>query len=244
MKNNRLLGIAGFVVATLPAVALSQATWHPYVSEENGGPWALCPTSTEAVSGVRCRGSYCDEVGIRCQDLPADITVSGYHLSDSFSEEGGHIATSSSFGWYRSDSPNSHVCNWGQSDPGVVTGLRCTGSYCDNIQLECATPIATLNGRNEPVRFTNCSWSGWYSEEDPWFAYGATANQYIAGIECSGSYCDDKRYYVCRMEVVLNSCRDRCDGVAPAGCYCDDVCEQFGDCCPDYAVECGGAGQL
>lgn len=39
-----------------------------------------------------------------------------------------------------------------------------------------------------------------------------------------------------------NSCIGRCPGSqqAPAGCYCDAGCHQFGDCCPDRDQVCGG----
>ncbi|HEU4406435.1 MAG TPA: S8 family serine peptidase [Polyangiaceae bacterium] len=36
-----------------------------------------------------------------------------------------------------------------------------------------------------------------------------------------------------------NSCVNRCDLQAPAGCFCDDQCAQFGDCCPDKVATCG-----
>ena len=244
MKKKRVLSVIGFIVFTLPAVAFSQANWLPYVSEENGGPWALCAVDSEAVSGIRCQASYWDSVGLQCQDFPSGFFASDYRPSETYSEEGATTAVSVPIGWYRADKGNSHVCNWGRVDPGVVTGIRCTGSNCDNITLECATPTAVVNGHTEPVRFTNCSWSGWYSEEDPWFAFGTSSNKYIAGIECSGRYCDNKRYYTCSMEARLDSCRDRCDGRAPQGCYCDELCEQYHDCCPDYPVECGGAAYL
>jgi hypothetical protein len=35
-----------------------------------------------------------------------------------------------------------------------------------------------------------------------------------------------------------DSCENICGGQAPAGCFCDDQCEQFGDCCPDKQEEC------
>ncbi|HEU4410876.1 MAG TPA: hypothetical protein VFS43_36825 [Polyangiaceae bacterium] len=37
------------------------------------------------------------------------------------------------------------------------------------------------------------------------------------------------------------SCFGLCGG-ASEGCFCDDACEQFGDCCPDKFDVCGGAG--
>ncbi len=35
------------------------------------------------------------------------------------------------------------------------------------------------------------------------------------------------------------SCEDACGGSAD-GCWCDELCAEFGDCCDDYAAACGG----
>ncbi|HET6584530.1 MAG TPA: hypothetical protein VFG69_13805 [Nannocystaceae bacterium] len=37
----------------------------------------------------------------------------------------------------------------------------------------------------------------------------------------------------------IASCVDACGGQAAAGCWCDDQCTGFGDCCPDFATACG-----
>ena len=39
---------------------------------------------------------------------------------------------------------------------------------------------------------------------------------------------------------VVSSCEGYCGGQSPAGCYCDDLCSQYGDCCDDYVEICGG----
>lgn len=36
-----------------------------------------------------------------------------------------------------------------------------------------------------------------------------------------------------------NSCKASCGGQAPSGCWCDELCTGFGDCCPDYQARCG-----
>ena len=36
------------------------------------------------------------------------------------------------------------------------------------------------------------------------------------------------------------SCLGNCGGPASGGCYCDDLCTQYGDCCPDYQGCCDG----
>lgn len=35
-----------------------------------------------------------------------------------------------------------------------------------------------------------------------------------------------------------DSCEGRCGQQAPVGCWCDDLCQQYGDCCPDYEEKC------
>src|SRR5690606_31510190 len=37
------------------------------------------------------------------------------------------------------------------------------------------------------------------------------------------------------------SCVGKCGG-ASNGCYCDSLCTQYGDCCPDYEPVCNGGG--
>lgn len=35
-----------------------------------------------------------------------------------------------------------------------------------------------------------------------------------------------------------DSCADNCGVQAPGGCWCDELCASYGDCCDDYAEEC------
>jgi Somatomedin B domain len=37
----------------------------------------------------------------------------------------------------------------------------------------------------------------------------------------------------------IASCSGACGGQSAAGCWCDDQCEGFGDCCPDLQARCG-----
>ncbi len=36
----------------------------------------------------------------------------------------------------------------------------------------------------------------------------------------------------------VDSCVGNCGGQAPGGCYCDNLCQQYGDCCSDYVAVC------
>ena len=86
--------------------------------------------------------------------------------------------------WFSEEGASSRVCAG-----GVVTGLECSGKYCDNLRLECTT----LAGATPHA----CSWSAEVSDEQ-----GATtfpAGTYVAGVRCSGSYCDNKSFYLCSL---------------------------------------------
>jgi hypothetical protein len=41
---------------------------------------------------------------------------------------------------------------------------------------------------------------------------------------------------------VNSSGGDYCGQKSPDGCWCDDMCGQYGDCCPDYEQGCNGSG--
>jgi hypothetical protein len=69
---------------------------------------------------------------------------------------------------------NPAVCN------GLVSGLGCSGRYCDNVGLECTTPL----GLGEST------WSPYFSEEGS-AEYVCPEGQYVTGARCTGRYCDN-----------------------------------------------------
>lgn len=238
MRGNHVLSIVVVAAAVgIPATVAAAVSWTAWVSEEGGGPWAYCGPSNEAASGFQCSGSYCDDVRMKCETMPYGITVTGYHASATFSEENNGIGTVTSEGWYRYDNSYSEVCNYSGS-AGIVTGVRCTGSNCDNITLECATPMTHVEGVAEPAQLTNCAWTGWFSEEQAAMQYATGANKWITGVACSGSYCDNKSFYVCSLAAPPDSCVGQCGGYSAGGCWCDSACSTYGDCCSDYDYEC------
>ncbi|KIG19276.1 hypothetical protein DB30_03832 [Enhygromyxa salina] len=143
--------------------------WIGYTSEEY--PSLMCPNHY-AVRGFDCDGSYCDNVSPYCEEVGGTQIGSSY-WTDYFSEEG-------------SGYENEGHC-WGSNE--WMTGVDCTGSYCDNLSLRCTAFPGSKTG--------NCYWSGWYSEEQS--AFMAGNGYYIKGMECNGSYCDNKRYRYCRF---------------------------------------------
>lgn len=190
----------GLATACLLVSATASATsyWTSWVSEEGGGPVAGCNGTSEAASGAGCMGDYCDDVRLLCTTLPYGATVnpSSVYWSEWTSEETDGTTTHSSSGWYASDADNYHVCDW-SGTPGFVTAIRCSGSYCDDISIQCSQMSVHWVGLNLAVGATNCAWSAYYSEEQGSIDFGT--NRFIAGVMCSGSNCDNKSYYVCSM---------------------------------------------
>jgi hypothetical protein len=71
-----------------------------------------------------------------------------------------------------------------------MTGIECTGDYCDNVSLRCTH----LNAG----RIQNCGWTEWLSDESRWnvFLPGKVAN----GVRCLRDNCDLMRYFVCDLK--------------------------------------------
>ena len=78
------------------------------------------------------------------------------------------------------------VCDSGS----FVRSIQCTGKYCDNIKISCASfPDANL-GRTE--------WTPWISEEKG--TRNCSGNRYIAGLACRGKYCDNISLYCVELK--------------------------------------------
>ena len=161
-------------IKTVPAMGAAFAVAPTFISEE-GSAHNLCQYwgPSAMLSGLRCRGRYCDDLQIRCSNK-SNAQLSGEFWTDYFSEEQG-----------------MRTCAGGNR---VVTGIRCRGRYCDDIQLQCK------NLDNISINFSNCHFSLWVSEEGQGGAMGYEIlpdDTFPIGVECRGRYCDDKRVYYC-----------------------------------------------
>ncbi|GAB4560665.1 MAG: hypothetical protein Tsb0020_07550 [Haliangiales bacterium] len=134
------------------------------------GAPALTSGARFLTQGLRCSGRYCDDVGLLSVESGYAHTNSWW--TGNFSEEG----------------TNYRVCE----DNGFVTGLKCSGSYCDNLSLRCSQ----LD--NGGVR-TGCYWTAPISEESGG-RFVAPESMYVAGMRCSGRYCDSKSLYLCQAD--------------------------------------------
>lgn len=142
------------------------ARWTGYVSEESTTP-ATCSYGRAAI-GFECTGSFCDNIRMRCEDLPG--AQPGYSYWSP---------------WFEHDGLKQYTCpadEW-------ITGIQCWGDYCDNISIRCTSMQVWTTG-NE--LWHSASYGHGYSEENGPFI--APAGRFIAGIMCSGTHCDEKYY--------------------------------------------------
>ena len=125
----------------------------------------------EVVQGTHCTGGYCDNTALYCNYTGR---TNGWSTWQPYISEEGE------------GSADEAHCN---NTDMWMTGMSCTGGYCDNVSIRCTQMIGSSTG--------SCWWSGWYSEEQqPFFASSGT---FVKGIECDGDYCDNKRYHYCWM---------------------------------------------
>jgi len=90
--------------------------------------------------------------------------------------------------FHSEETPGASECPVNQA----VTGFDCSGSYCDNVRIECHN-----YGRSIPAAVN--AFSDWFEVgPPPGIASGfvkkshvCAANEKMTGIDCKGSYCDD-----------------------------------------------------
>jgi hypothetical protein len=91
----------------------------------------------------------------------------------------GHVPLLADY-WTPATSEEAGAASPAQCSSGLVSGLRCTGRYCDNVALKCSTD-ATLGER---------SWSPYFSEEGNGH-FICPEGSMVDGVRCSGRYCDN-----------------------------------------------------
>ena len=82
----------------------------------------------------------------------------------------------------------------------LVTGMKCEGRYCDNIQLRCSGNVGSSDGS---INTVFRQWRYYISEESPYtvfcrmseiqdyFPYSQPFYGFVTGVSCRGRYCDD-----------------------------------------------------
>ena len=141
----------------------NSSCWTAEVSEERGGEMS-CPQDM-AISGIWCEGSYCDNKFLQCS--PFGLSVQAQAPTKRISEE----------------APNSEFRVDRRDTPSILTGIKCTGDYCDKI----VGKVGYSHNRRVVTKTTG--WTPFTSEEQHYG--GCPKNEFVTGIKCKGSYCDE-----------------------------------------------------
>jgi hypothetical protein len=138
----------------------------PETSEEF--PPALCPAGKLA-SGVFCRGKYCDNVGLTCEDSSLRRRDGG-EFTSYFSEE---------FKGFMQCPPKT-----------VIAGFVCKGKYCDNVALWCAYVSPKFRTDIKTTKSVSEEQGGKLNFGNGRFAFS---------MRCYGKYCDNKKFRTGRL---------------------------------------------
>ena len=108
--------------------------------------------------------------------------------------------------------------------------------------IHCVTRTVPVGPMTKWIADGECNPTG--TCDAPLGGYTGECN---ATIPCSGPEwlcpCFDCSLENCQLPEGADSCEGYCGAQNPAGCYCDELCSQYGDCCSDYEEICGGGGQ-
>ena len=164
--------VRGFNEMILHKAGFPIAYWSQWTSDEL--PPAECAS---LISGIKCQGRYCDDVSIQCAGAEINIDQTTGEWTGEFSDP--------------PFSPSQRIC---PEDKPYATGVKCSGSYCDNMALQCS---ALANG--QPRIANDCYWTSRTISEENGGIYEFPPSTYLAGMQCEGSYCDNLRPYLCEV---------------------------------------------
>ena len=164
--------VRGFNEMILHKAGFPIAYWSQWTSDEL--PPAECAS---LISGIKCQGRYCDDVSIQCAGAEINIDQTTGEWTGEFSDP--------------PFSPSQRIC---PEDKPYATGVKCSGSYCDNMALQCS---ALANG--QPRIANDCYWTSRTISEENGGIYEFPPSTYLAGMQCEGSYCDNLRLYLCEV---------------------------------------------
>jgi hypothetical protein len=172
------------LVCAITAFATGVHAQEQWTSEERG---PINCTTGKLITDVYCKGRYCDDIGLSCsQSLQLGNIVEQYWTTQSVSEENGFIGCA----------PIDHER---ENNTRFLTGFKCQGSYCDNIQVQC-TKYARPDGTR--IVGKDCATTRFFSEEQGHQSFQQDGTGfYPVAMRCRGAYCDDVSFDVCRLDI-------------------------------------------
>ena len=127
--------------------------------------------------------------------------------------------------WFSDEGWGSASCN------GLISGMECSGRYCDSVRLGCDYSLGSDH--------VSSRWKGWFSDTSESLC---DKGQFVTAVQCKGRYCDDLRLSCSSVPstLVQSNCRwlgwfsdgsgkqvflegTRLTGLACTGRYCDDL---------------------
>jgi len=170
--------VGGFIkTSNMEVPMLGQAM----LSTTSNSGWSTAWTSEEEdeepvncgnnpANGMSCKGLFCDWVRLHCEPKP---------------ESWGDVVETPLWVGFVSEETNALYCNPGS----YVTGLKCTGTFCDNLSVKC-----TKFSDHQP---SECYWStGTFSSTER--VAIRSGGYFIQGMKCSGWWCKTKQLYWCK----------------------------------------------
>ena len=126
----------------------------------------------------------------------------------------------------------------------IVSQIKCTGSFCDNMALSCS-PLKTDS--LYAIDDTSKQTGNYFSEEQDGLSspYRCSEGYFVNGINCSGSYCDNIQLKCKRVVPKQKTCSD-----SPINWYDSDGrsydCEWYshGTNCIDYGSSYENKGKV
>ena len=162
--------MSGVMALFAPLPLNAETGWLPALSDETGA--RRCLFADERVTQVRCEGRFCDDIEQYCQAL-----------------DNGQAYREFNWSWRFSDETGAAECRFG-AELGAMTGMYCSGDFCDTMQMECGRLWAGGG-------FHSCRWTEWVSEEGDANVQWPVGNRAARAAQCSGDYCDAMRFLVC-----------------------------------------------
>lgn len=146
--------------------------WGQSMTTTDGGPPIICPQGFMTAS-LNCTGSYCDNITMTCSRNLREVT--GLFWTRFVERDGANTAT----------------CGAAGGPDGFMSGIACSGDYCDDIALQC-TRLTLFR-----PDFTDCG-TVEFSEEQGVQRWPSVFH-FPVSIRCSGTHCDNKRLTACRL---------------------------------------------
>lgn len=198
---------------------------------------------------------YYQETDMWCWDASAQMVI---HYYGEYYPEQCEIANWAFGLSYCCSYPYDYYCaqgNWVTTSNGVLGilwnwGVDASPVYSYISQSQVVSEIDA--GDPFPIHFRWTSGGGhvlvgvgyeyggdWLIYHDPW--YGTQYVDYWWAVSASDHWWEETVTTNGGGTPQPGSCVGYCGGESPDGCYCDDQCAGYGDCCPDYEQVCGGA---